>query len=504
MIKIPKINRTSDGLYVCLAHTEFGGYTDSDEVIYKAVNSDFEVTINGLPCEVRECRVSAVSYNRPWPGKQRPYNQSESAGFISFSADEAVELRVKRKKEFEKAVIRPVSKKVQTQICDGEVVFTLNKPGNYVLEFGDTHNALHIFFNPTKEYPDAEKATFYFGPGMHFPGVIYLRDNDTVYIDSEATVFGSIFSKGAKNVKIFGGGVLDNSCEERMTENCYEDHTKGTFRLYNCHNVDVSDIILTNSSTWALSMFECSHISIDNVKIVGHWRYNTDGIDVVNSDNVSIKNSFVRSFDDTITIKAIYDYEKPVENIFVDNCVLWCGWGKTCEIGIETAGVEYKNITFANCDAIHSSAGAMTISNGNFADMHHITFENINVEMQDDIQPQIVQTSEAKEYDAGGQTMPPYFITNTNAPYAIRQKNSEGIVRKYSDKLGNIHDITYKNIHVYTEGKEFKPIIRIESVDKNLIFNNFLFENLYINGEKVSDFSKFTACFVNTENVSIL
>ena len=108
---------------------------------------------------------------------------------------------------------------------------------------------------------------------------------------------------------------MDNSCEERLTENCYEDFTKGTFRIYECNHIDVSDIILTNSSTWAMSMFYCSHINVDNVKIVGHWRYNTDGIDIVNSDHVSIKNCFVRSFDDTISIKAIYNYQKPIEHM---------------------------------------------------------------------------------------------------------------------------------------------------------------------------------------------
>ena len=326
MLRIPKVKNSSGNYYVCWGRTEFGNFArDTEEVVYKLLNTDFDVKINGNKCEVRECRVSAIPFNRPWPGKQRPINQSESAGFVSFSADEEVEIRVKRKKSFDNAIIRPLSKNVAVDAVNGEAVFKLKNPGNYVLEFGDSHNVLHIFFNEIKEYPDAEKATMHFGPGMHFPGVIYLRDNDTVYIDENAVVFGSIYSMGAKNVRIYGGGVLDNSCEERLTENCYENFTKGTFRIYNCENIDVSDIILTNSSTWVMSMFNCKNIHIDNVKIVGHWRYNTDGIDIVNSENVRIENCFIRSFDDTISIKAIYEYPNPIQNIMVDNCVMWCG-----------------------------------------------------------------------------------------------------------------------------------------------------------------------------------
>lgn len=92
---------------------------------------------------------------------------------------------------------------VATGIVEVKVVFTLIEYGQYVLEFGDTHNVLHIFFNKIKEYPKAKDATFYFGPGMHFPGVILLRDNNTVYIDEEAVVFGSLYSAKAENFDDF-------------------------------------------------------------------------------------------------------------------------------------------------------------------------------------------------------------------------------------------------------------------------------------------------------------
>ena len=504
MIQIPKVRYTSNGQYVCLGRTEFASFaTDTEEVIYRAISSEFSATLNGIPCEVRECRVSAMPFNRPWPGKQRPYDQSEWAGFLSFSADEAVELRVKRSKSFERATVKPQSRGIATRIEDGEVVFTLEKHGNYVLEFGDTHHALHIFFNEPKDCAEAKDATLSFGPGMHFPGVITLRDNDRIYIDPEAIVFGSIFSRGAKNVKIFGGGVIDNSSEERISENCYEDHTKGTFRIYNCSDIEVSDIILTNSSTWAMAMFDCTRILVDNVKIVGHWRYNTDGIDVVNSDHVTVRNCFIRSFDDTVSIKAIYGHPKPVEAILVENSVLWCGWGKTCEIGVETDGVEYKNVVFRNCDAIHNSVAAMTVSNGNGADMHDILFENINVELEDDIPAQVTQTADGQTYDSEGRCMAPCLLRVSNTPYAVRQRNPHGIVRKRSDRVGDVHDVTYRGIRIFTEGKEIKPHICIKSADESVILKNFKLEDVYLNGKRVTDFGSFSTEFRNAENITV-
>lgn len=501
MIKIPQIVNICDGKFVCWAQTEFANFAKgSDETVFKLINTDFEVKINGEPCAVRECRVSKYPFNRHWPGRQRPYNQSESAGFISFSADETVEIKVKRKQAFDSAIIRPLSKKVDVSVADEEVSFRLTEHGQYVLEFGDTHNVLHIFFNEIKEYPEAKNATVYFGPGMHFPGVITLRDNDVVYIDSEAVVFGSIYSTGANNVKIFGGGVVDNSCEERLTEHCYENHTKGTFRIYNCENIDVSDIILTNSSTWAMSMFECKNIHIDNVKIVGHWRYNTDGIDIVNSEKVLVENCFIRSFDDTISIKAIYDHNTPVQDITVDRCVMWCGWGKNCEIGIETDTNEYKNITFKNCDLIHNSLGAMCISNGNIAEIHDVLFENMNVEFQSVTLCEVIQTEESQEYD-GGKGMAPCLIRNRLEAYSIRRISSTGIVRSTSEKPGDIHDVVYRNINVYTDSQR-KPRIILKSLfDKKI--KNFKLENIFINGVKAENFERFETMFENVENVTI-
>ena len=77
---------------------------------------------------------------------------------------------------------------------------------------------------------------------------------------------------------------------------------------------------------------------LDNIKVFGQWRYNTDGIDIVNSQNITVKNTFVHSFDDTICIKGIDRYiHADCEYILVENCVLWCDWGRCCEFGFETA-----------------------------------------------------------------------------------------------------------------------------------------------------------------------
>ena len=501
MIKIPKIKQTDEkGFFVSLGKNEFGGYApDTDEVAFKAINDEYEVTLNEKVCEVRDCRVSAHPFNRPWPGKQRPFSQTESAGYISCSADEPVKLRVKAQKSFSSAVLRPLSKNITPKVIDGELEFTLTEQGSYVLELDGSHRALHIFFNEIKEYPDAKRATHYFGAGMHFPGNINLRDGDSVYIDPEAIVFGSLCSTGAKNVRVFGGGVIDGCFEERITENCYENHTKGNIRLYNCENVDISDVILTNSATWCLSLFNCKGVTVDGVKIVGQWRYNTDGIDVVNSSDVNIKNCFIRSFDDTVTVKGIYDFDGVIENIAVENCVLWCGWGNTCEIGIETAAREYRNITFKNCDVIHTSGPAMSVLGGNQADIHGILYKNINVEFSSDQEPPIVQTAESQSYDAGQKRAVTELLRVDNKQYSIRKKIPDSVVRANSEKLGTVKGVRFENIKVLTDSEDIKPRIKIVCMGDKKNVSDISVREIYLNGELQRDGTRFDRVFDNFE-----
>ena len=498
MLFIPKVKPVFDNrIFVSFGGGEF--YADVQAMPFQLWNSDYAVTVNGEDCPVRFCRVSAMPFNRPWPGAQRPYDQSEGAGFIHFRADARVTLRVKSERQFQKAVIRPLSAKVVPTVENGEIVFSLDKAGSYVLELDGWHHALHIFFDPIKTWEGKDKATYRFGPGIHFPGVVTLHDNESVYIDDEAVVFGSIYSDGAKNIRVFGGGTVDNSCEARVTEHCYEPFTKGCFRIYNCQNVTVEGVTLTDSSTWSLSMFNCDGVTMDNVKIVGQWRYNTDGVDIVNSRNVILKNSFIRAFDDVISIKGIYDCPHPLENIKTENCVLWCGWGHTCEVGVETEAPECKNIIFENCDVIHASGYALAVANGSYADCHHITFRNINVEFQKDALPEVFQKSADQRYDGYGKEAKHQLLKLSNHQFPVRTITTTGVIRKTADIPGNVHDVVLENIHVLAEEGITAPTIRLDSVDERVHFEAPVIDGLYWNDEKQNDLSKFALTINNAE-----
>ena len=101
----------------------------------KLCHNSYEIKINGVDTPLNTARVSAIAFNRRWPGHQRSLDQTELINFVSFETDEPVTFEIKPKKPFEKAEIRPMELGiVPTVTDDGRIIFTLEKPAYFTVE----------------------------------------------------------------------------------------------------------------------------------------------------------------------------------------------------------------------------------------------------------------------------------------------------------------------------------------------------------------------------------
>ena len=217
--------------------------------------------------------------------------------------------------------------------------------------------------------------------------------------------------------------------------------------------------------------------------------YNTDGVDIVNSQNVTLKNSFIHSFDDTVTVKGIEAY-RDTDNlhILIENCTLVCDWGRACEIGLETNCKLYDDITFRNCDVLHGGFAAMDIQNGDYAEVRNIRFEDIRVEYEKFHRPEIQQRKEDDVYTGVNDTIFSYLLNVTNL------RSPCNAVKIDAEKMGlpaaQVHDIFLKDIAVYyddtiplKEGKRQIPV-QVENLVNGVTHYNIFIENVTVNGEK--------------------
>ncbi len=477
-------------------------YTKSIYCYKEPLSTDYTVTVNGEDVPVYTCRISKYPFNRVWPGFQRPIEQSEKVSFINLVSDEALDITVNVKFPYKKAILKPYSKNIKLTEKNNSISFTLSDNGQFVLEADGYRHCLYIFNSRPISAPNPRDVTYYFGPGVHFAGKVTLNSNESVYVDKDALVFGCIFAENAENIHIYGNGILDDTSEERVCIHCYEDFTNGNIKFYSCKKICIEGVLCRNSAIWCLNFFHCFDVLVDDIKIFGQWKYNTDGIDIVNCRDVAIKNSFIHSFDDTITIKSIDRYaETDNVNIHTENCVLWCDWGKACELGIETYCREYKNISFKNCDILRAGHIAMCVDNGEDCEMSNILFEDIRVEYNQFDTPPQYQDADDTVYKYENDISIPALLVITNKRWRTEENvKLWGVPTKRQVELDftgieqtGIHDVTCKNISVYYDAgmpirKDGRYHIYISSKSEveDVIFRNISISDVFVNGIPVS------------------
>ncbi len=95
--------------------------------------------------------------------------------------------------------------------------------------------------------------------------------------------------------------------------------------FYDCSDVRLAGITLANSSGWTLRLNNCRRARVEGVTIRNPNGPNTDGIDIVASENVFISRCDIRTGDDAICLKSQSldgGPIRPTRNIIVSDCLI--------------------------------------------------------------------------------------------------------------------------------------------------------------------------------------
>ena len=432
---------------------------------------DYALRVNGQPVPVYSCRVSAVPFDQVWPGYQRPADQTELAGFAQWGMSGPVSVEITSQRPFTNVVVRPGSREVRPTVSGRAITFALAKSGQVTVELDGPHHALHLFADPPEVgAPRGDEAGVrYFGPGVHRPGKIQLKSGETLYLAGGAVVYTAVEARGATGVRILGRGVIDTSEYDR-------DKGGGCIRLTDCSDVKIEGVILRDPDVWCLSAFGCRNLEIANVKLVGLWRYNADGIDICNSQHVVIRNSFVRAFDDAIVLKGLNwgkggFQERPVRNVRVHDLVVWCDWGRALEIGAETSAPEIADVRFQDCDIIRTTHIAMDIQCGDRALVRNIRYENIRVEIDDVCPAPRMQGTRDERYMENPHDK---YLPNLLVIVIGQNPYSQDAER------GNVRDVAYSDVSV--TGKR-APRSCFNGLDSQHTVQRVTIDNLRLSGK---------------------
>lgn len=491
------------------AKTDFCPFIDHREA--------FSVKVNGVAVPVYSCTISRFPFNKRYTGFQRSEDQTETAYFVNLMGDEKLDVAVTSSREIAFVKIKPYAAEIKPEVTGNVISFCIPAHGQYVLHVNGSHSPLYVFYSKLYEKPEESAVTYYVKAGVTRRDFV-LKSGESLFLEKDAYVYGNVYVENARNVKIYGNGVLDDSYEARGLGNCYRlgeniPFSIGNLKLYRADDVTVAGLCFVNSACFALSCESSQNIRIDDVKVFGQWRYNTDGIDFMNCHSVTVKNSFVSVFDNCVCVKGISNRSRNSYGFLFENLILSNDWGRACEIGLETFADEIYDVTFRGVKIIKCDDVAFDIQNGDFAYVHDVKFIDCSLECESYYTPHELQTSAGQKYSRGNEINKVQLFNAVNYRM-LGSMNADAIFGWHYDvyekgaKSAAIENVLLQNIKIYydekigKEGKAYLITVLTDSVVKGRVHRNIKLKNVTVNGEKITG-ENLVLSINHTENFSI-
>lgn len=320
--------------------------------------------------------------------------------------------------EVDQVNIAPSSKGISYETNGRTIGFKLNGPQKLSVEInGEIFRNLHLFANPIeKDAPspedpnvlvvrpgihrkpdllrllgkledgslDVSSKVLYFAPGMHYieETIFPISSGTTVYLAGGSALVGSLVCDNVEDVAIRGRGVIYLADFHRYSA------FRGV-RITFCRKIQVEGITVIDPPHYSIFIGQSEEIYIDNFKSfsIRGW---SDGIDIMSSSKVSIRDVFMRNSDDCIAIYGSrWDYYGDTRNISVRDSILWADVAHPLMIGThgdhERNGDVIENIVFENIDILNHHEpqenywGALAINAGDRNIVRNVLYKHIRV-----------------------------------------------------------------------------------------------------------------------------
>jgi hypothetical protein len=303
------------------------------------------------------------------------------AAFTSFDIQGGAEVEILYAKPVASAKVLPSASGIVPEISGNKVSFAVSQPGQLTVEInGDWKNSLHLFVNSfeTNVPSPSDPNVIYFAPGIYHLNNIVVHTGQTVYLAPGAvlyanpTISGPLFTLNGSNITLRGRGIIDGSAVPHGLGNL--------IYIYHKSNIQVEGVTLRDSSSWTFHLFNSQNVQVSNIKVFG-WRLNSDGIDIDSSQNVTLGNSFFRTYDDQVVIKTNNTSGIATSNILVTQCVIWNQIAHALTLGSELLALA-QNVTFNNIDIIHDKGrmALLAVYNGDTGLVQNVNWSDIRVE----------------------------------------------------------------------------------------------------------------------------
>lgn len=413
-------------------------------------------------------------------------------GSFEFSNGREITLKIIYQKEIKSFEILPRTLKLKSvkRIAGNAVQVKLSKADQnmtLIVNGNPKTDVLHLFCNSidkaAPEVGDIEgykklesKKLYYFGPGYYSlkniigSAQLNVENGWRVYVAAGAVIYGSINMSGVEaGTKVDGRGMVYNDVNNPAV----------MMGVSNCNGGEVEGVLFHGhrAQCWQVVINKSQNVDFNNVKILSTRYASTDGLDVINCQNCTFRNMFIRANDDAVAIKGLQAgmpaFCLPNENLLFEGLQLWNDCNCAFGMGAETHAAMYKNICLKNSCVLFSyddpnhheqmeERAALTICCLHGTYFRNLKYENVEVDHCERLVAMGFQPSFWFGTLQGDQTTP-----------------------------GGIEDVTMKNVYTYNNsGSKIANEIslygwhRKDSPDKYV--DGVTFDHLRVGGKKIS------------------
>lgn len=413
--------------------------------------------------------------------------------FASVDLEGTMQVRVTPKQPFASAEIRPFSDGIEGKTEDGTLCFAVDRPCQLSVEFdGDVMHNLQLFVNEIlTDAPDpSDPDVIWFGPGLHTvendsriilqDGIpmLYVHSGQTVWLAEGAVLKSRIKpDRGARDVTIGGRGMVD--LYDWNTWEGTDESIAAAFggRIFGIEAIDVtgltvSGLVFRNATAYTVCGQNLRDAKFENVKLFSCSDC-SDGIDLMSSCNVEIRDSYLRSNDDGVVASATcWHAVGDSRDWLVENCVFLTDCGHSIYIGGIGSDDEICDMTFRDIDILDDYEdtsyywGAIGVNSCDGNLVHDLTFEDIRIERVAKSEP--IRLTVRDNYE---------------------KKNTPG---------KGISDLTFRNVSVLSAGEKCTVNGLRDAKIRNVTFENFTYK-----GKTIGPLNYRTAFHLmkNSENV---
>ncbi|MBO4646720.1 MAG: hypothetical protein J5806_01025 [Lentisphaeria bacterium] len=197
-------------------------------------------------------------------------------------------------------------------------------------------------------------------PGVYLSGTIYLKSNVELHLPAGSKILGYdtpdkyddicdsalvniapersrkvlLAALHAENIAVTGQGEINGQGPKFYDTNVPEDkffakppHPRPRMvQFFDCRNVRFEGVSFVDSPGWTFFLLDCEDVNVHRIRVTGcQQMINNDGLDIISCKRVAVSDSFFRTGDDCIIVRAIRkfpDDQAVCEDVVITNCVL--------------------------------------------------------------------------------------------------------------------------------------------------------------------------------------